>query len=176
MITVQVNSLVGPRRDPVTGAAKAWHNGTDYGMPSGTPIMAVEAGKIIGVWLNDPLNGTALVIDHRPGLPLLSSYVHLSGIRLPDGSILNGAVPAAHAQQLVDTLVKGRSVGRAEMIGLSGGKPGEWGAGKSIGPHLHLRLKEWNGKAWVDVESVDRIDWTGVNLQRRDHGPARSTP
>lgn len=174
MITVTVTSQLGYRSDPMTGK-KTWHNGTDYAMPSGTPVMSVGAGKIVGVYLDDPLTGTAVVVDHRPTLPLMSSYLHLSGLRLPDGRILNGATSAQDQARLAESL-KGRSVARGEMLGLSGGAKGQWGAGKSTGPHLHLRLKEWTGIDWVDVESLGRIDWTGVNLQVRNHGPRRVSP
>lgn len=166
MHTVTVNSLVGWRVDPHTGL-RTWHNGTDYGMPVGTPITALEEGTIVGVWLDDRTNGTALAVDHRPGLPLMTSYVHLSGIWMPDGRILNAATPAALREDWRQGL-KGRHVRRGELIGLSGGRTGEWGAGKSTGPHLHLTMKEYSGTAWVPVESLDRIDWTGVTLLFRD--------
>lgn len=163
---VSVNSRLGWRTDPHTGV-RTWHNGTDYGMPVGTPVVAIEAGTIVAIWLNDPTNGTALTVDHRPGLPLMTSYVHLSGLWMPDGQILNAATPAEIQQRWVKEL-KGRRVRRGEILGLSGGRAGQWGAGKSTGPHLHLTMKEYSGTGWVAVESLDRIDWTGVTLVTRD--------
>lgn len=171
MITLTVTSLVGRRVNPVTGRPHE-HTGTDYAAPQGTPITPVEDGVIRKVWLDDPTNGTAITVDHAPR-GLRSSYLHLSALRLPDGSVLDVTMPRDERIRRAPELL-GARVWRNQVMAWSGGMPGAWGAGRSTGPHLHLQLLEWDGNSWRVAESLDRIDWTGVNLLSRVTRGARS--
>ncbi len=86
-----------------------FHNGIDYGMPVGTPILAAASGRIFAVGCNGRFQyGKYIVIQHRDNFFTL--YGHLS-------------------RQLVSV---GERVERGELIGYSGN------TGFSTGPHLHL--------------------------------------
>jgi murein DD-endopeptidase MepM/ murein hydrolase activator NlpD len=79
---------------PVTGEP-AWHDGQDIKVPTGTPVFATGAGKIVTAgWIGDFGNG--VVIDHGYGFK--TTYAHLSRIDVP----------------------KGINVKRGDQIGLSG--------------------------------------------------------
>ena len=75
---------------------KSRHLGTDFGVPTGTPVHAVNQGTVI---LARPLffEGNCVVIDHGQGL--MSLYLHLSEFRVKEGD----------------------EVAAGQLIGLSGG-------------------------------------------------------
>ena len=75
---------------------KSRHLGTDFGVPTGTPVHAVNHGTVL---LARPLffEGNCVIIDHGQGL--MSLYLHLSEFRVKEG----------------DEVVPG------QLIGLSGG-------------------------------------------------------
>ena len=143
-----MTSGFGTRRDPVTGAPKENHNGIDIALPHGSAVVAAGPGKVTATWDNDPLNGTALVVDHRPyGLPYVTSYVHLSRRDVGKGAVVKAG----------------------QVIGLSGGTRGTWGAGKSTGPHLHFGVRSYDaGRAGARVDPLSVVDWTGVQLVDRN--------
>ncbi|MEX2008403.1 MAG: peptidoglycan DD-metalloendopeptidase family protein [Candidatus Spechtbacterales bacterium] len=58
------------------GGAGGWHNGLDLAAPLGTPIYAVNDGRIIGVGNNPRGYGLWVAIEHANGL--VSSVGHLS--------------------------------------------------------------------------------------------------
>ncbi len=94
---------------------RAYHPGTDFGMPIGTKIKSLEAGVIKGQDNTDAYPGCYawgrwIVVEHDNGLSSL--YAHLSS-------------------SLVST---GQRVEKGEVIALSGN------TGISTGPHLHLSL------------------------------------
>ena len=70
------NSAFGTRTI-LNGEARSPHSGADFGSPTGTPIKAPNAGRVV---LADSLyyTGNTLVIDH--GLGLYSLFAHLSEI------------------------------------------------------------------------------------------------
>jgi murein DD-endopeptidase MepM/ murein hydrolase activator NlpD len=72
------------------------HRGTDFGAPQGTPIKAMNSGRVI-LARNLFYDGNIVTIDHGQGL--LSLYLHLSKIDVKEGAI----------------------VGSGQTIGLSGG-------------------------------------------------------
>ncbi|TSC51827.1 MAG: peptidase M23 family protein [Parcubacteria group bacterium LiPW_41] len=92
------------------------HNGVDFGTPVGTPILAVESGKIVKVGNNDRGKtrwtkyqyGKYVVIKHDNNLATI--YAHLSSQSVKEG----------------DRVEKGM------IIGYSGN------TGYSFGPHLHF--------------------------------------
>ncbi len=91
------------------------HSGVDYAVPVGTPITAVDGGTAYN--MIDPRGyGYFVVIDHGNGTGSL--YAHLS------------------QQQLAS----GQRVVAGQQIGLSGGRAGAPGSGRSTGPHLHLEV------------------------------------
>ena len=94
-VTAEISDVFGVQR-VFNGAVQSTHQGLDFRVPTGTPVLAVNAGTVI---LAQPLyfEGNCIVIDHGQGL--LTLYLHLSEMRVKDG----------------DHITKG------QLIGLSGG-------------------------------------------------------
>lgn len=108
--TPRVSSQFNPhRRHPVTRRI-APHKGVDFGLPSGTPIIAPADGVVEHVAYQ--ANGAGRYIKIRHGGQYTTVYMHLS-------------------RQLVRT---GQSVKKGERIALSGN------TGRSTGPHLHYEF------------------------------------
>ena len=107
------------------------HSGWDQDIPAGKPIIAVADGYIKYAGLASDY-GNAIYINH--------------------GSI-NGARVESEYGHLRKIFVKtGQFVQQGEIIGLSGGVPGEYGAGSSSGAHLHTTIREYynnGGKSHV---------------------------
>jgi len=98
------------RMHPILGTARA-HLATDYGAPTGSPVVAVANGTVaFAGW--DSGYGNLVRIKHASGLT--SGYAHLSRI----GS---GIRP-------------GRAVKQGELVGLVGQ------TGLATGPHLHFMM------------------------------------
>jgi murein DD-endopeptidase MepM/ murein hydrolase activator NlpD len=94
-VEAPVSDVFGTRRT-FNGKVQSMHQGLDYGVPTGTPVSAVNAGTIL---LAGPLyfEGNCVVLDHGQGL--LTLYLHLSEIKVKQGE----------------------RVARGQEIGLSGG-------------------------------------------------------
>jgi hypothetical protein len=101
-----VTSTVGPRSASI--GASSYHYGTDFGVPTGTPVYSAADGTVSYVGNNAGGYGNYIVVDHADGTSTL--YAHLSSTG--------------------DTYV-GQTVGTDTPIGLSGA------TGDATGPHLH---------------------------------------
>lgn len=88
-----ITSPFGLRKHPVTGLYKL-HNGVDFGVPEGTPIIAPADGKV-EVVNNSTTGGKQIVIRHNW---FYTGYAHLS-------------------QQLVSV---GQQVKQGDIIGYTG--------------------------------------------------------
>jgi Peptidase family M23 len=75
------SDIFGTRR-VFNGVTKSVHQGLDYRVGPGTPVMAVNSGTVI---LARPLyfEGNCVVLDHGQGL--LSLYLHLSELKVKEG-------------------------------------------------------------------------------------------
>ncbi len=113
--------------------AKGPHKGIDIGAPVGTPIKSIADGKVIGAGPLDPDCGDGISIQHADGF--ISSYCHLSGIKVSNG----------------------QTVSQGDIIGLTGGAVGAPGSGNSKGPHLHLTLKK-------DGQRVNPLEYFGSSI------------
>ena len=69
-----ITSPFGPRTHPVTGH-RAFHDGTDFGVPCGTPVRAAGAGTVVGRSAGGAY-GNRVTVRHADGLE--TSYNHLS--------------------------------------------------------------------------------------------------
>jgi murein DD-endopeptidase MepM/ murein hydrolase activator NlpD len=69
-----VTSPFGMRVHPVTGVRKL-HDGTDFGVPCGTPVHAAAGGTVLASRFEGAY-GEQVTIDHGSGLQ--TSYSHLS--------------------------------------------------------------------------------------------------
>lgn len=93
------------------------HTGVDVPVPVGTPVRAAAGGYV--AWnRRGKQYGNYVMVIHPSGIATV--YAHLSAF---------GAKP--------DTYVE-----RGEIIGYSGGKAGDPGAGLSTGPHLHFEVRQ----------------------------------
>jgi murein DD-endopeptidase MepM/ murein hydrolase activator NlpD len=91
------------------------HNGVDFAVPSGTPILSAQSGIVVGTGNTDTAcsgvsYGKWVLIKHTNGLTTL--YAHLSRI----------------------DVTSGQAVSALQKIGLSGN------TGYSTGPHLHFTV------------------------------------
>ncbi|MEK7507480.1 MAG: peptidoglycan DD-metalloendopeptidase family protein [Patescibacteria group bacterium] len=92
-----------------------WHNGIDFGIPIGTPVMAAEDGVAAAVGNNDlycPKAAYGRFIAIKNNNNLVTLYAHMS-------------------RQIVQV---GQQVKRGEVIGYSGK------TGWATGPHLHFTV------------------------------------
>jgi LysM repeat protein len=102
---------------PVTGwisqGARPGHVALDIAVPSGTPVKAVDRGKVIMAGWNPTGYGFRVVIDH--GIDYVTLYAHLSDIFVKVGDV----------------------VGKGQVIGVSGAN------GNITGPHLHFEIRDF---------------------------------
>jgi murein DD-endopeptidase MepM/ murein hydrolase activator NlpD len=109
----QITSGFSARRmHPVLHTARA-HRGVDYVAPSGAPVVAIAAGRVVSASF-DRANGRMVRLRHSSGYE--SYYLHLS-------SFAPGIKAGA-------SIVQGEMVGRVGATGLA------------TGPHLHYGLKK----------------------------------
>lgn len=92
------------------------HSGVDLKVPSGTQIKSPLDGEVIDAEIrNDDCGGT-IHIKHADDIK--TRYCHCKQINVSKGDIVK----------------------KGQLIGLSGGGPGDNGKGKSSGPHLHFEV------------------------------------
>ena len=63
----------------------SYHWGIDYGVPTGTPISAPAAGRVV-LAENRITTGWTLIIEHLPGM--FSIYMHLSALQVTAGQLV----------------------------------------------------------------------------------------
>ncbi len=114
----RVTSGYGWRTDPLTGA-RSLHEGIDLGVPVGTPVLAVAAGRVDLVQRDGVgpgrYNGNAVFLRTADGR--LWAYLHLQGVAVRQG----------------------QTVRAGALLGWAGS------SGRSTGPHLHLQVWEVDG-------------------------------
>jgi murein DD-endopeptidase len=90
--------------------------GTDYAVPKGTPVLAIDSGKVLWTDTNPDGSGGRMVgVAHDGGA--YAEYLHLSKVAVTPGNhIAQGAV-----------------------LGYSGGSA--WGSESGVGTHLHLTFR-----------------------------------
>lgn len=77
-----VTSTFGRRRHPVLGYTRS-HNGTDYGVPTGTPVWSVGGGTVVRAGWH---GGFGRLVEVRHPNGWLSQYAHLSRIAVKVGT------------------------------------------------------------------------------------------
>ncbi len=123
-VNADISDLFGVER-VFNGTVESTHQGLDFRVPGGTPVEAVNSGRII---LARPLffEGNCVVIDHGQGL--LTLYLHLSKFLVKEGD----------------------AVRKGQEIGLSGGTGRATGPhlhlavrwqGVYLNPQVLLKLK-----------------------------------
>jgi murein DD-endopeptidase MepM/ murein hydrolase activator NlpD len=76
-----ISDVFGTRR-MFNGKVQSTHQGLDYAVPAGTPVLALNTGTVL---LARPLyfEGNCVVLDHGQGL--LTLYLHLSEFKVREG-------------------------------------------------------------------------------------------
>ena len=112
-----ITSPYGMRYHPILRYNKL-HTGTDFGVPSGTPVRSAREGTVLEAYYNSAY-GNRVVVDHGyvNGVYLVTTYNHMTR----------------------DTVSRGEKLSRGEVLGYSGN------TGYSTGPHLHFETME-NGR------------------------------
>jgi murein DD-endopeptidase MepM/ murein hydrolase activator NlpD len=113
------------RMHPILGHERA-HLATDYGAPSGSPVVAIANGTVTFAGWSDSY-GNLVRIKHASGLT--SGYAHLSKI--------TAGVRSGHA------------IKQGELVGLVGQ------TGLATGPHLHFEMAQ-NGKPVNPVPALKK--------------------
>ena len=119
-------SLIYPVNGPITqnfgenpDLYKKWgypgHNGVDFGIPNGTPVLAAAKGTIDKVSFEDGGYGNYVKIKHMDGATVYYTYY-------------------AHLMQA--SVAAGQNVEAGAVIGYSNN------TGASTGPHLHFGLRK----------------------------------
>jgi murein DD-endopeptidase MepM/ murein hydrolase activator NlpD len=123
-VNAEISGVFGVER-VFNGSVQSTHQGLDFRVPSGTPVAAVNSGRVI---LARPMffEGNWVVIDHGQGL--LTLYLHLSEFSVKEGD----------------------EVSKGQPIGLSGGTGRATGPhlhlavrwqGVYVNPQVLLKLK-----------------------------------
>ncbi len=105
----RISSPFGGQR-VFNGQPRSPHSGIDIAAKQGTPIKAIEDGKVMLAYDEMFFSGKIIVIDH--GFYVNSTYAHLSKINVKKG----------------DTVKKGDIIGEVGSTG------------RSTGPHLHITI------------------------------------
>lgn len=105
-----------------------FHNGIDFAVPQSTPLIATASGTIRN---NDAgqVDGAGVDITTPDGWKV--RMWHVSAFLVPNGSWVEAG----------------------QVVALSGGARGSWGAGNATGPHLHWGVLI--GTNWVDPTSLN---------------------
>lgn len=142
-----VNSRFGWRK--LRGEAGRMHEGVDFAAPSGHPIQAAAAGKVLHAGFS-PSYGNFVEVDHGDGFTTF--YAHMSR-RAP-------------------TAVAGAPVPAGATVGFVGS------TGHSTGPHLHFELRK-NERQFDPMRVLGRtfaslsdIPWTGSQRASRRNASA----
>jgi len=88
-VSASISDVFGTAR-VINQEVKSRHLGLDFGVPTGTPVHALNRGTVL---LARPLffEGNCVVLDHGQGL--LSLYLHLSEFRVKEGDeVISGQV------------------------------------------------------------------------------------
>ncbi|WP_188902547.1 LysM peptidoglycan-binding domain-containing M23 family metallopeptidase [Deinococcus aerophilus] len=117
------SSSFGQPRTYLAGGPVAYHFGTDYPAPVGTPVLAVNDGKVIlaGKY---PVRGNLVVIDHGAGVASL--YFHQSKLLVKPGQ----------------TVTRGQKIGEVGTTGLS--------AGPHLHLEVRVRGEGTNPETWMN--------------------------
>ena len=100
-VEAEISDVFGVER-VINGSVQSTHQGLDFRVPAGTPVAAVNRGKVI---LARPLffEGNCVVLDHGQGL--LTLYLHMSKFSVKQGDDVN------KGQQLGLSGATGRATG-----------------------------------------------------------------
>ena len=119
------------------------HDGYDWVLPEGTPVLAVAGGTVIMAGPEPPAD--------CPGKGLVSALVIQLRHEVPDGPVFDSLY--AHLSRI--DVAAGETVSAGQPIGLSGN------TGCSSGPHLHFSVYRRTGTTGGRPAVVDPYGWEG---------------
>lgn len=117
------SSGFGQPRTYLAGGPVAYHYGTDYPAPTGTPVLAVNDGTVV-IAGKYPVRGNLVVIDHGAGV--VSMYFHQSRLLVKVGQ----------------KVVRGQKLGEVGTTGLS--------AGPHLHLEVRVRGEATNPAGWMN--------------------------
>jgi hypothetical protein len=123
-----ITSDFGPRSKPCA-TCSSYHEGLDIGADVGANVLATADGTVRQIVENNSTAGTYVTVEHADGY--WSRYLHLSRYDVAVGD----------------------AVRQGQILGLSGGQAGAWGAGSSQAPHLHFEI--WQGQPKQGGSALD---------------------
>ncbi|MDJ0508442.1 MAG: peptidoglycan DD-metalloendopeptidase family protein [Crocosphaera sp.] len=134
-VVANMTSAFGWRIHPIAGTRRM-HNGTDFGAPLGTPVLAVYPGEVSHAdWAGG--YGLMVTLRHLEGTQE-SRYAHLSDIYVQPG----------------EWVEQGTVIGRLGNTGYS------------TGPHLHFEWRHLTDQGWVAVDAGLHLEYAMDNLIR----------
>lgn len=122
-----------------------FHNGIDFPTPQGTELRATVSGTVRN---NDAGAKDGAGVDITTPDGWMVRMWHVSKFLVPNGSRVNAG----------------------DVVALSGGARGTWGAGNSTGPHLHWGVmvnRQWVDPASLSPKRFGTIDNNPSNSQRK---------
>jgi murein DD-endopeptidase MepM/ murein hydrolase activator NlpD len=84
-VTARISDVFGTQRK-FNGAVQGTHFGLDFAVPAGTPVHALNSGKVVLARFMF-FEGNCVVIDHGQGL--MSLYLHFSQLKVKEGDTVN---------------------------------------------------------------------------------------
>jgi murein DD-endopeptidase MepM/ murein hydrolase activator NlpD len=88
-VNAEISDVFGVQR-VFNGSVQSTHQGLDFRVPSGTPVAAVNSGRVI-LARSLFFEGNCVVIDHGQGL--LTLYLHLSKFSVKEGDDVSKGQP-----------------------------------------------------------------------------------
>ncbi len=125
-----ITSGFGWRVHPITGDRR-FHYGTDFGAPTGTPVVAAYSGRV-GVAGSLGGYGLTVTLQHNNGSQE-TLYAHLSQIFVQPG----------------EWVEQGSVIGRVGSTG------------NSTGPHLHFEFRQQTAEGWIAMDATSQLAQAG---------------
>lgn len=139
--STRTSSTFGARSNP-TGAGTQFHVGTDFPVPTGTPVKATEAGTVVFAGVHST-GGNRVEVDHGHGV--VTAYSHNSQLRVSVG----------------DTVEQGQTIALAGSTGNSTGPHIHYEIkvnDKWVDPQYYLPSKSNEGGASKQLYTVSSAD------------------
>lgn len=121
-----------------------YHNGIDFGVSQGTELRATASGTVRNVDAGT-VDGAGVDIITSDGWKV--RMWHVSAFLVPNGS----------------------QVEAGQVVALSGGARGTWGAGNSTGAHLHWGVATDGRNGWVDPAGLNPQNFGEPSKEWKDY-------
>lgn len=115
------------------------HRGYDIAAPTGTPVYAPAAGRVV-LSQNYKKYGNTIILDHGQGIT--SFYIHMSGRTVKKGQ----------------TVARGQQIGKIGATGVATGPHLHWSTyifGTAVEPRTFLNITRKGGPGWLRASSAE---------------------